>query len=95
MIDSANSQLTANFVNFGHFHRNWGFSQSGEYALAFDVQGVGGTYGSTAGTASFVLGFNVTAIPEPSSLTLIAAGAGLVACRFRRRPPAIGKSRLV
>lgn len=86
MIDSANGQLTANFSNFAHVHRNWGFSQSGEYNLAFDIQGVGGTYGANAGTGRFVMGFNVTAVPEPSSICLIgAAGLGIVSLRMRRR----------
>ena len=85
LIDSANSQLTANFSNFAHVHRNWGFTESGSYNLAFDVNGVGGIYGPSAGTGSFAIGFNVTAIPEPSSLYLIATGVSLVACRYRRR----------
>jgi hypothetical protein len=87
LIDSANGQLTANFSNFGHFHRNWGFSKSGQYNLIFEIEGVGGTYGSTASTGGFSVQFNVTAIPEPSSLLLItAASVGLAFRRSRRHP---------
>lgn len=85
MIDSANGQLTANFENYAHVHRNWGFSESGNYVLGFDIAGVGGTHGNTAGAGSFSMGFNVSAVPEPSSLSLIAIGFGLAALRRRRR----------
>lgn len=85
LIDSANGQLTANFGNYAHVHRNWGFSQSGIYNLAFGIQGIGGTYGSTASPGNFTMGFNVSAVPEPSAVCLIAATFGLVGYRLHRK----------
>jgi len=93
LIDSATGALTANFGNYQHRHRNWGFSRYGEYSLAFDLEGVGGVYGSTANVGSTTIGF-VAAVPEPGTLTLAGLGmAGSIAgfrwLRRRRRPEAI------
>lgn len=85
LINSEQGQLTASFSNWAHVHRNWGFSESGTYDLAFDINGVGGTYGPTASTGSFNMTFNVSAVPEPSSMCLVAATMGLAAWRLRRR----------
>jgi len=87
LIDTAANSLTANFSNWAHVHRNWGFSQSGEYDLAFEINGVGGTYGATASTGIFNMAFDVTAVPEPATTALIAAGFGCLAVgrRFRRK----------
>jgi surface-anchored protein len=85
LINSESNLLTANFQNYAHVHRNWGFSQSGIYDLSFDIQGVGGTYGDTASVGSFNMTFNVSAVPEPSSMCLVAATMGLAAWRLRRR----------
>jgi len=80
MIDTATSQLTGTFENYDHVHRNWGFSEEGVYDLHFDISGVGGAYGATAGTGSFNMEFNV--IPEPSTVMLLLAGAaGLIGSR--------------
>jgi surface-anchored protein len=90
LIDSAANQLTANFSNWAHVHRNWGFSQYGTYSLAFDLQGVGGTYGPTAGVGTTTLGF-VAAVPEPGTVSLAALGLVCAAgglYRLRRREPA-------
>jgi hypothetical protein len=93
LIDSATGDLTANFGNYEHRHRNWGFSQYGEYSLAFDLEGVGGVYGDTAEVGSTTIGFAV-AVPEPGTLGLAGLGmAGTIAgfrwLRRRRRPEAI------
>ncbi|MCC5845043.1 MAG: PEP-CTERM sorting domain-containing protein [Verrucomicrobia bacterium] len=80
MIDTAAGSLTANFGNYAHVHRNWGFSDYGQYTLSFDLQGVGGTYGNTASTGSLDITFNV--IPEPSTVMLLLTGAiGLIGAR--------------
>jgi len=84
MIDSASGQLTANFGNYAHIHRNWGFSRSGEYVLNFNVNGVGGTYGDTAGTGNFSMAFEVAAVPEPSTVCVFAAVFGLAGMGLRR-----------
>jgi len=73
-----------NFAASGHVHRNWGFSRLGEYSLVFDIDGVGGNY---AGAPTGQFAFNVTAVPEPATTGLLAAGFGCVALgrRFRRK----------
>lgn len=75
LINTQTSTLTANFGNFAHVHRNWGFSQYGTYSLAFDIEGVGGTYGPTASGSSFTMNFHV--IPEPSTIVLMLGGLGV------------------
>lgn len=81
-IDTATGLLTATFGNYEHVHRNWGFSQYGEYSLAFDLNGVGGVYGGTAGTGTTTLNFAV-AVPEPGSISLAALGLLGAAGGFR------------
>ena len=87
LIDTVANSFTASFTNFAHIHRNWGFSESGNYNLAFQINGVGGTYGPTASTGNFNMGFLVTAVPEPATTALIVAGFGCLAVgrRFRRK----------
>jgi surface-anchored protein len=63
-------------------HRNWGFSQYGEYSLAFQLQGVGGTYGPTAAVGTTTVNF-VTAVPEPGTVVLSALGLLGAAGGFR------------
>lgn len=66
-------QLTGSFNNVAtHQHRNWGFSQYGDYAVVLDVQGVGGDFGDSNHQAT--INFNV--IPEPSTLALVLVGLG-------------------
>jgi surface-anchored protein len=95
MIDSAAGLLTANFGNYAHVHRNWGFSQYGEYSLAFNLQGVGGTYGDTAAIGTTTIGF-VTAVPEPGTVSLAALGllgaAGGFRWLRRRGRPAVAEA---
>lgn len=83
LFNSDQNDLTGTFNNiWTHQHRNWGFSQHGQYAVVLDVQGVGGLYGDSDHQAT--INFNV--IPEPSTLLLLAGGAvGLVAARKLRR----------
>lgn len=84
MFDSALDQLTANFSNYDHVHRNWGFSEYGSYVLAFDLEGVGGLYGPTASTGSTVVTFDV--VPEPSTYALLATALGFgTLLRWRQR----------
>ncbi|HMP74527.1 MAG TPA: PEP-CTERM sorting domain-containing protein [Kiritimatiellia bacterium] len=74
LLNSATPLLTADFGNFTHIHRNWGFSEYGDYSLAFDIQGVGGAYGDTASTGISIVNFEV--VPEPSTLALLLVGLG-------------------
>jgi len=95
LIDSATGLLTANFPNYEHEHRNWGFSQYGEYSLAFNLEGVGGTYGGTAAIGTTTLGF-VAAVPEPGTVSLAALGllgaAGGFRWLRRRGRPAVAEA---
>jgi len=85
LFDTAANQNTANFNNYDHVHRNWGFSEYGDYSLVFDLQGVGGVYGDTALIGTTSVNFEV--VPEPSTYALLATALGLGALlrrRFRR-----------
>lgn len=83
MIDTEGGMLSTVFINWGHAHRHWGFSDYGVYDLEMNIQGVGGLYGATAPTGTFRMTFNV-AVPEPSSLSLIVCGMGLLPFHRRR-----------
>lgn len=83
MIETVDGNNTAEFGNYAHVHRNFGFSEFGQYNLVFDIDGVGGTYGSGAPTGQVGVGFNV--IPEPSTLMLFGLGMGLMARVLRRK----------
>ena len=82
MIETAAGNQTAEFSNWGHVHRNFGFSEFGQYNLVFDIDGVGGEYGPSSG-GQVGVGFNV--IPEPSTLMLFGLGMGLMARVLRRK----------
>ena len=82
-IDTADLLLTANFTNWGHVHRNWGFSEYGNYELVFTLEGVGGTYGATASTGSATLSFEV--VPEPATYALFTGLFALGLICYRRR----------
>lgn len=83
LIDTADLLLTANFTNWGHVHRNWGFSEYGNYELVFTLEGVGGTYGASASTGSTTLSFEV--VPEPATYALITGLLALGLICYRRR----------
>jgi surface-anchored protein len=82
MIDTANNETTAEFNAWDHVHRNWGFSEYGDYSLVFDLIGVGGEYGGTASVGTTTLNFEV--VPEPSTYALLATALGLGALLRRR-----------
>lgn len=69
-----------------HDHANWSFTKEGIYNLT--IEGFanpvgGGTQLTDIGTFTFAVG-NTTAVPEPSSIVLIAVcGVGLFAARRR------------
>lgn len=85
MINTATNDLTASFPNWDHVHRNWGFESYGNYSLAFNIEGVGGTYGATAPTGFTIINFTV--IPEPSTAALAAGalGIGVLLRHLRKR----------
>lgn len=73
LFNSAENELTGTFDNiWTHQHRNWGFSEYGEYSIVLDVRGQGGEYGDSDHQAT--IGFNV--IPEPSTFALVLVGLG-------------------
>jgi len=85
LLDTANNETTAEFNAWDHVHRNWGFSEYGNYSLVFDLEGVGGVYGDTALIGTTSVNFEV--VPEPSTYALLATALGLGALlrrRFRR-----------
>jgi len=86
LIDTAAAVNSVDLDVWGHIHRNWGFSEYGNYALSFDISGVGGEYGATASSDSVTLNFGV--IPEPSTLGLMllvmGLGAAFRSARIRR-----------
>jgi len=80
-----------NVFNVGiglHDHANWGFSKEGVYNLT--IEGFanpfgGGTQLTDTGVFTFAVG-NATAVPEPSSIALIAfCGVGLISIHRRLR----------
>jgi surface-anchored protein len=75
LFNTADNELTGTLNNiWTHQHRNWGFSEYGEYSVVLNLTGVGGAYGDTASIGSTTLNFNV--IPEPSTLALVLMGLG-------------------
>ncbi len=73
LFNSATTNLEGTFNTvWTHTHRNWGFSEYGEYSVVLDVTGVGGEHGDSTHQAT--VGFNV--IPEPSTFALVLVGLG-------------------
>ena len=69
-------------------HFNWGFSQAGVYLLEITMSGLHDTDGAKSATGTYE--FRVSAVPEPSSVALALAGAGLIGlAAWRRRKKAV------
>ena len=64
----------------GHYHFNMGFSEEGTYEVTFNSSAT--TTGGVPTGTDFTVQFNV--VPEPSSLFLLALGAGAATLRRRR-----------
>lgn len=84
MIDTANNDFSGTFGNYTHVHRNFGFSEAGDYSLVFRAQGVGGAHGDTAPMSeSFTINFTV--VPEPSTAMLGALAMAAFGLRRKRK----------
>ena len=87
LFNTAEDELTGTFNNiWTHQHRNFGFSEYGQYALVLDVQGVDGEHGDSNHQAS--INFNV--IPEPSTLGLVLLGLGFGGLLRKKRLANVG-----
>lgn len=81
--ETAAGKLSEDWGVWGHTHWHWGFSKPGDYALAFDVQGVLPDESLSSFGATLIT-FQV--VPEPTTWVLLTLGAiGLMA--WRRRAP--------
>jgi surface-anchored protein len=69
----------------GHSHFNFAFTQPGVYDVAFTVSGTHGVDGPATDTQTFR--FDVTAVPEPTSIAgaLALAGGWVVSHRRRKK----------
>jgi surface-anchored protein len=83
LINTDGGSLFTDFAMSGHVHRNWGFSQAGNYELAFTMTGLGGT-GDYVGVPSGSTSVSFSVVPEPSTGVLLIAGLG-AAWLLRRR----------
>jgi hypothetical protein len=81
LYETAQSDLTHDWPAWGHTHWVWGFSQLGDYELAFTFEGLGGEHGPSALGSTSV---NFSVIPEPTTAGLLIAGAGALLMRRRR-----------
>lgn len=72
----------------GHEHFNWGFTRAGVFEIQFQISGTHVTLGSLTDTATFTF---VSAVPEPSSMALLACvGTASVFGWMRRKRSASG-----
>ena len=62
LIDTEHGDLSHDWPVYGHTHWHWGFSQHGQYQLAFDIEGVDGEYGDAQATGSFAVNFSVNPV---------------------------------
>lgn len=81
-FETAEGITTADWEVWGHSHWHWGFSELGDYSLAFDIQGEFAD-GSFSSMGSTLVGFQV--IPEPATYALLGLGCvGLLWVRRRQ-----------
>lgn len=78
-----NSALEFTTVLGDHGHFNLAFTQAGIYDIQFTVTGIHDIDGLATDTATFR--FDVSAVPEPTSIAMISLVAGLVSVQRLRR----------
>ncbi len=83
LYDTSEGDFQREWAQWGHTHWVWGFSEPGEYELAFDFEGVGGQYGDSANPGNTSVNFTI--VPEPGSLALLGVGGAVLLMRRRGR----------
>lgn len=76
------------FLEGGHTHLNWGFSDIGFYEITFEAAAFlndGFMTPVSSGPVTFNFGVGTTAIPEPTASALALGSAAFLALRLRRR----------
>lgn len=70
-------------VDNSHQHFNFAFTQTGVYDLTFEASGIIGGQRVSSGDVTYK--FGVEAVPEPATMTALAAGLAAMAARRRRQ----------
>jgi surface-anchored protein len=81
-LETASGKTSTEWEVWGHSHWHWGFSEPGDYSLAFNIQGERAD-ASLSSIGSTTVGFQV--VPEPSALALLGFGMGAGWLLLRRR----------
>jgi len=84
LYETANSDFSHDWGNYGHTHWHFGFTEMGDYSLVFNVEGIGGEYGGDPTTATSQVTLNFNVVPEPSTALLGMIALGSLGLRRHR-----------